>query len=189
MGYDVYLKAARLALFWVKEYTSCDLMTEQRPKFFSFVLSAVSLMCALRHAEHITSTAEATLLINIRNIVLEPPSMTAISRTYHDALRAAYDRFEASGEAERRGMELAMHNVKTNFHEFEAKGKADSAARGLQSCAHCGAVKLHVAQFKRCSACKAVVFCSKDCQLANWPAHKAACKAARKAAAGAAAGE
>ena len=72
--------------------------------------------------------------------------------------------------------------------QAKAKALADNEAIGLRSCAHCSAREVHVAQFKRCGACRGIVFCSKDCQLANWPAHKAACKAARKAAAGAAAG-
>jgi len=34
-----------------------------------------------------------------------------------------------------------------------------------------------VAQFKRCSACHLVRYCSPDCQKTDWSAHKAACKA------------
>jgi len=61
---------------------------------------------------------------------------------------------------------------------------AASAPELLRSCAlaSCGAKEAHKAHFSRCGACKTVVYCSKDCQLADWPAHKKACKAARKAA-------
>jgi len=61
---------------------------------------------------------------------------------------------------------------------------AASAPELLRSCAlaSCGAKEAHVSHFSKCAACKAVVYCSKDCQLAAWPDHKKACKAARKAA-------
>ncbi len=42
---------------------------------------------------------------------------------------------------------------------------------------------VHEAQFKKCAACQAVVYCCKQHQEQRWPAHKAGCKAARKAAA------
>ena len=59
-----------------------------------------------------------------------------------------------------------------------------SAPELLRSCAlaSCGAKEAHVKHFSKCAACKTVVYCSKTCQTADWPAHKKACKAARKAA-------
>lgn len=45
-------------------------------------------------------------------------------------------------------------------------------------CAQCAAP---VERLQRCAACMTAAYCSKACQLAHWPAHKAACKAARAA--------
>ena len=66
---------------------------------------------------------------------------------------------------------------------------AKDAAVPLRTCAlpSCCAREAHVAHFKKCSACGAVVYCSKEHQAEHWPAHKAACKAACKAASQAAA--
>jgi hypothetical protein len=111
-----------------------------------------------------------------------------VSGMHRNALAAALGRLEASGVIAERGMDIRVQELVQIRANKEAKVQADNEARGVLLCAHCGAREVHVAQFKRCAACKCVVFCSKDCQLANWPAHKAACKAARKAAAGAAAG-
>ena len=42
----------------------------------------------------------------------------------------------------------------------------------------CSEREQRASQFKKCSACKSVVYCCKEHQQADWPAHKAACKAA-----------
>ena len=56
---------------------------------------------------------------------------------------------------------------------------------GLRTCAlrGCGAREAHPTHFKSCAACRAVVYCCREHQVAGWPGHKKACKAARKAAA------
>jgi hypothetical protein len=184
IGYDVYLKAARLALLDLHYRHEVFPTEEQKPEVVSFVISALYLMCAPRPIEDVPSYAEATLLETVRYVL----GSATLCRVHHDALRAAYRRLLASGAIARRRMEVTAQIHTAHCLEADAKAHADNAARGLQSCAHCGAREVHVAQFKRCSACKTVVFCCKECQLANWPAHKTACKAARKAAAGAAAG-
>jgi hypothetical protein len=114
-------------------------------------------------------------------------SKKTLSSSDREALQAANNRLQASGIEAQRQMELTSQVSRAHFNASVAKAQADNAARGLQSCANCGAREVHVAHFKRCAACKGVVFCSKDCQLANWPQHKAACKVARKAAAAGAA--
>jgi len=70
------------------------------------------------------------------------------------------------------------------FAKTASARAAASAPELLRCCAlaSCGAKEAHEKHFSRCAACKAVVYCSKTCQLADWPAHKKACKAARKAA-------
>ena len=53
----------------------------------------------------------------------------------------------------------------------------------LRGCAlgSCAAREAPFSHFPKCSACKTVVYCCKEHQVADWPAHKAVCKAARKA--------
>ncbi|OAX41732.1 hypothetical protein K503DRAFT_848207 [Rhizopogon vinicolor AM-OR11-026] len=41
---------------------------------------------------------------------------------------------------------------------------------------HCNAVEESITQFKRCSACKEVVYCTQECQKDHWKAHKPACQ-------------
>lgn len=56
---------------------------------------------------------------------------------------------------------------------------------GTPTCDACG---LPSSGLKRCTGCRAARYCSKGCQVAAWPSHKAACKAAQQAAAGSSAG-
>jgi hypothetical protein len=93
--------------------------------------------------------------------------------------------------------QLCLHGlIKADDQAMVAKMTEDMSARQAASraaasapelrrrcaLASCGAKEAHVSHFSKCGACKAVVYCSKDCQLADWPAHKKACKTAHKAA-------
>ena len=69
-------------------------------------------------------------------------------------------------------------NLRVRAEVAEAIAAARLGACALASCAAC---ESHEAQFKRCAACKTVCYCCREHQVADWPAHKAACKAARKA--------
>jgi hypothetical protein len=85
---------------------------------------------------------------------------------------------------------VAMRNLLAPYDPDESVGAslvaaaAEAAARGLRTCslASCGSKEAHVSHFKRCAACQQAFYCCREHQLADWPAHKAACEAARKAA-------
>ena len=95
-------------------------------------------------------------------------------------LAGAWERLQRSGVLE------ARHIVEPDLNVPSAlltTLQNSLNAPGLRTCAldGCGAREAHPEHFKRCAACRAVVYCSKECQAADWPAHKKACKAARKA--------
>ncbi|KAK9804062.1 hypothetical protein WJX73_000599 [Symbiochloris irregularis] len=53
----------------------------------------------------------------------------------------------------------------------EEAGATPRQGRKDRACAQCGQVR----HCKRCTACKLVFYCSKECQKAAWPKHKAEC--------------
>ena len=186
-GYEAYLKVARLALFWMdacREPSDFAPPTEaQTQQICRCLVTALRIMSAPRLQMIPGFDSEACFVVEVRRMMKDSAPFSGKQRKM---VAAALERLTDSGVIEERALDDAMEDYARFCQQADAKAQADNEASGLQSCAHCGARELHVAQFKRCSACKVSRFCSKDCQLANWPAHKAACKAARKAAADAA---
>lgn len=60
---------------------------------------------------------------------------------------------------------------------FARNREEDRAGWNALSCAQCREEEKERGQWKRCSDCKAVSYCSRSCQLADWKAHKAFCRA------------
>jgi hypothetical protein len=100
------------------------------------------------------------------------------------SILAAWRRLQSSDVLQQRGILSNMQMSEAQIARRSAAAAAAVAARGLRICAlpACGAQEVHASQFKRCSACLGVVYCCKEHQVQDWPAHKAACRAARKAA-------
>lgn len=98
-------------------------------------------------------------------------------------LRSALRRLQRSGELTRPRLSGMLSAVK----EVVSKRVPLAISPDTPRCAlpDCNAPELRACAFKKCSACKTVVYCCKDHQVDDWPRHKAACKAARANAAAA----
>jgi hypothetical protein len=129
------------------------------------------------------SMVEAALVRNAQIFIEERQRFRANSE-WQARILAAWGRLQSSGVVQRRGILQGMNVVVADHARVAAAAAATAAARGLHFCAlrACGAQEVHASQFKRCSACLSVVYCCKEHQVQDWPAHKAACRAARKAA-------
>lgn len=59
------------------------------------------------------------------------------------------------------------------------KAEAESGASGsTKKCTHCNKVDSDPEKpFKPCSKCQTALYCSRDCQKANWKQHKKTCAA------------
>jgi hypothetical protein len=129
---------------------------------------------------------EVTLVRNAQIFIDEDQRFCATHFKQRMAKRivAAWRRLQSSGVLQRRDILQGVSVVVAQNTLQNATAAATAAARGLHFCAlhTCGAQEVHASQFKRCSACSGVVYCCKEHQVQDWPAHKAACRATRKAA-------
>jgi hypothetical protein len=128
--------------------------------------------------------AEDTLVHNAQIFIDEHQCLRTTSNEWQARILAAWRRLQSSVVLQRRGILQGMSLCTAYNTHQTATAAATAAARGLRVCAlhSCGAQEVHASQFKRCSACSGVVYCCKEHQVQDWPAHKAACRAARKAA-------
>jgi hypothetical protein len=131
------------------------------------------------------SSAETALVGHAQIYIEERQRFCATSSEWHARILAAWRRLQNNGVLQRRGILQGASFNDAFVARANATAAAAAAARGLHFCAlgTCGAQEVHISQFKRCSACLSVVYCCKEHQVQDWPAHKAACRAARKAAA------
>jgi hypothetical protein len=187
VGYDAYTRTASIALQLCAVCTDVDSaraldLPEATPFACSVFVASAFDMIQLR-TETVGST-EAGLVRNAQNYIEEQQRFRATSSEWHARILIAWRRLQSSGVLQRRGILQHMSGVMAYNTRATATAAATAAARGLHFCAlhTCGAQEVHASQFKRCSACLSVVYCCKEHQVQDWPAHKAACRAARKAA-------
>jgi hypothetical protein len=183
IGYEVYLKAA----CWALRYTPVlTVLRRDVQMLVDFTCDAMNMMLQPRSYAAHSLSGEVMFGLALRDII-EIGACDRLEAKHRDALSAAWLRVQRSGVLQARRIAKGSEEVATFSEELRVKAVAQHASATLRGCAlaACTAREVHASQFKRCSACSGVVYCSKDCQLADWPAHKAACKAARKAAAGA----
>ncbi len=130
-------------------------------------------------------STEAAALVRTAQIYIEEQQCfrATSSNDWHARILDAWRRMQSSGVLQRRGILQCVRRNDAAVAHAAATAAATVAARGLHVCAlpTCGAQEVHASQFKRCSACLSVVYCCKQHQVEDWPAHKAACRAARKA--------
>ena len=70
-----------------------------------------------------------------------------------------------------------------NIADFEARQRADIEKLGLRECAwpSCDKVERTVREFKQCSGCRSVWYCSPEHHTLDWGAHKKECQKLDKA--------
>jgi hypothetical protein len=190
VGYDAYIYVAASAVLGMNPF-------ERRPAseiqaLGRFALSAFELLELPRHEfmDHmldsetaLTTVMQSTCEICSPLIERRDPRISApVVELY-----ARWQRFARSDVSEELDIGAGASRFLSGASARDAVIRAELAAATLRCCSlrSCAARELHQGHYKRCGACHGVVYCCREHQLEDWPAHKAACKAARKAAAAA----
>jgi hypothetical protein len=182
VGYDAYMNTAVIALDFCVAARTLNLPEATAVACSVFVERAFDM---IRLRTEGASMIESALVKNAQSYIDELECFrTTSSEEWHARILAAWRRLQSSGVLQRRGIMQGVSVVTASNTHATATAAATAAARGLRICAlhSCGAQEAHASQFKRCSACLSIVYCCKEHQVEDWPAHKAACRAARKAA-------
>jgi hypothetical protein len=69
------------------------------------------------------------------------------------------------------------------YHEQKRDGGKEweeQRCTGVQRCEGCGCKGSAEVRLKKCTACEKVVYCSRECQHADWRLHKVVCRTLRQ---------
>ena len=192
VGFEAYTSAATIALGLLSFVELFNMSREMQLSHAAFVASALELM-ARRHGlsfavskdrPSVCSSSEYSLAQTVLELFLWITRTQGcfLDREAVSLIAAAWRRVQRSGAVGARLLDQSRDHPGGSVGEHIAAATAEAAVRGLRECAlaGCAAKEVHVSQFKRCGACRTVAYCCREHQLADWPAHKAACKAARK---------
>lgn len=187
IGYDAYLTTAAICTDVIA--LVCATGAEKQSKLTypvelaEFVASAVELLVKPRLHSEMLISAEMMLVRGLGR-VHDGRTFNA-NKVVHQLLMDAWGVVQHSDVLRERNIDNVLEFAGPHIRGLVAKGQERYAAEApaLRTCAleGCGAREIHVAQFKKCAACQAVVYCCREHQVEHWKAHKKACKAARKA--------
>ena len=185
-GYEEFLSAARyfLAVLSGAFLLAADCSDALLQAFTQHVVTAAELMQQPRCYDTLGLPVEGMFTDALRDAVALAGARGLDARLVQQ-LESAWQRLQRSGVLQARRIEDRIRESTPVAHAMAAAVLKSMAAPDLRSCAlpGCGAKEAHPAHFKSCAACRTVVYCCREHQVAGWPAHKKACKAARKAAA------
>ena len=160
-----------------------DCSFAQLQSFVDYVVYAAELVQQPRdYGKHASMRLKEAQFANILRNFAAATETYGLDTDTKQQVTAAWQQLQRSGVLEARG----IHNAGARFRQatretLQAAVDSSMSAPGLRSCAlaSCGTKEAHPQHFKLCAACKAVVYCSREHQVQDWPAHKAACKLAR----------
>ena len=185
VGYETLLATADLG-FVLLHYCDLDFTVAQEHAALTLAAVAADELIkphALR-AQHFMLSAETVFAKHVRTVAQNPPRVKPENAGALRALMLASCRVAACSGLLAGSIQKLLEMQQGVADRKDSAAAAASAAPGLRTCALacCGAKEAHPQHFKSCAACKTVVYCSKEHQVKDWHAHKAACKAARKVA-------
>ena len=185
VGYEEFLNgsiSALGALGYVR--IASERSGDQLQTFVQHIVHAAELMQQPRRHGYATLRVEVEFADMLRRINAAADAF-GLDTHLVQLLAGAWQRIQRSGVLQARHInDEHTQEAARGALEFGTAVLNSRAAPGLRSCAlpGCGAKEAHPAHFKSCAACRTVVYCCREHQVAGWPAHKKACKAARKAA-------
>ena len=185
-GYECFFAAATFTSYILQNagIFAAECSDAQFQAFAVHVVHAAELMQQPRRYGDVAIIGEAEFTDALRMTIAEAGAGGLDTRLVQ-LLADALHRLQRSGVLQARRIEECDMLLKSKRDAQAVAMYWSRNAPGLRSCAlpGCDAEEAHPTHFKSCAACRTVVYCCREHQVAGWPSHKKACKAARKAAA------
>ena len=143
----------------------------------AFVLRVVDCMLpAARSLPEYTLADEFNLASTVQQVLSDAFTYDAI---FIASLRSKWSAAEMVQMRRERSLLDALEKVDQTMEADKARWRADVAEHGLKECAlpSCDKREASVQQYKFCSACRSVWYCSAEHGALHWAEHKPTCRA------------
>ena len=144
----------------------------------AFVLRVVDCMLpSCRSLPEITLGQEEVFAATIQEAL--SGAFPAFDATFIASLRTKWSAAAMVQMRRERSLLDVLEKAKKVVEKDEASWRADVAEHGLKQCAlpSCDKQEASVQQYKFCSACRSVWYCSAEHGALHWTEHKPACRA------------
>ena len=175
-GYVMLLDAVFLTLALLSELRGSALPRGSAPSFVLTALDAIPRTATMQSRLGSEDALVAMMEMDMKPQNFEPSFCTAVLRNWRSS--AVADVLRARGS-----LQTGVAANQERLDEFDARQRADIEKIGLRECAwpSCDKVERTVREFKQCSGCRSVWYCSPEHHTLDWGAHKKECQKLDKA--------
>ena len=176
LGYTTLLDAVYFTLALLTELRGSALPRESAHSFVLMALDAIARTAAMQKKVKVEEIVVAMMETDMTPQNFEPSFCAAVLRKWRSS--AVADVLRARGV-----LQTGVATRKQNVAEFDAHQRADIEKIGLRECAwpSCDKVERTVREFKQCSGCRSVWYCSPEHHTLDWGAHRKDCQKLDKA--------
>ena len=176
LGYETLLNAIFNTLALLNELPVSALPRARAHSFVLTALDAIARTASLNTEVPGELNLVAMMETHMKPQNFEPSFCTAVFRKWRSSALA--DGLRARGV-----LQTGVAAAQESLAEFEPRQRADIVKIGLRECALpcCDKVERTVREFKQCSGCRSVWYCSPEHHTLDWGAHKRDCQKLDKA--------
>ena len=170
-GYEALLNAVLHTLALDIELPGSALPQESARSFVLTALDAIPRTATMQIKLPIETGLVAMIETNMKPQYFEPSFCAAVLRKWRSS--AVADVLRARGM-----LQTGVTTYQECVAAFEARQRADIEKIGLRECAwpSCDKVERTVREFKQCSGCRSVWYCSPEHHTLDWGAHRKECQ-------------
>ena len=176
LGYETLLKTVYQTLALLVELRGFALPWESAHSFVLTALDAIPQTATMQYKLANESALVAIMESHMNPQNFEPSFCVAVLRKWRS--NAVADVLRARGV-----LQTGVAANKESVAEFQARQRADIEKIGLRECEwpSCDKVERTVREFKQCSGCRSVWYCSPEHHTLDWGAHRKDCQKLDKA--------